>query len=69
MTKSSLGHEDRTCHGSCAMAGVQESDVLATLDEGHYPVIEVCLGEDGMPCLKAVPAKGCSKYVAISHVW
>ena len=63
------GHDEKTCGGSCAMAGVKESEIVAILIGNDYPVIKICFDEHGTPHLGAVAARNNPGYVAISHVW
>ena len=68
-TTPNPGHDEEKCHGSCAMLGVEESQIVAILAGGDYPVINVCFSENVKPHLEATAAKSSTGYVAISHVW
>ena len=68
-TRPNPGHVEKTCGGRCAMAGVEESEIVAILARNDYPVIKVCLDEHGTPHLEAVDVRNVTSYVAISKVW
>ena len=68
-TKLGPGCHEKICLGSCVMAGMEESKIVAILAGGDYPVIKISVDEHGTPYLEALAARESIKYVAISHVW
>ena len=69
LTKPNVGHDAKTCDGSCSAICVNEHEIVRILTKGEYPIIKISLDTFGDFHLTALTAEKDSRYIAISHVW